>query len=659
MSHGHTAAGYAYTLKHRLPRGWYILVVKYHSTELRNFIRFRSGRGGYTQGLNVRPLTRRIRIVRLSHCCQPLIELESDDSLLYLSQLTLRKISACQAWHLVFKKLSSKHPMYAETKRISSRSSAWRDYNRLQHGRFYRSQLTTYRDWIRMVEPMLKSAPALADIEPDIQRRAVSFVHASESDGSVDPAPHGTWVIATVSHQIVAQHAENELICLITSNPECKVIYTDYDRISPTGTRYGPNFKPSLNIDLAYSDPMYSVGCVIRADVWNEALARFSDYSSKYSAYGVFLESLVLVKPEHVFHLPKILFHLVDPSYPAGSLDTRFRASNDSISTVRRFLEVHYPSLQVDVQLVKDGMWGQQVTWALPERPLLVSILLPTRDSFQLISACIASLFSVAAGVDYELIIVDNGTVDRDALALLASLELRHNVTIIRDDGPFNYSALVNQGARVAKGDVLCLLNNDTKVITQNWLALLSAHALRAEVGCVGPMLLYADYTVQHAGVVLGIGGIAGHAHKYFSSEAQGFQARLQLCHNFSAVTGACLVVRRSLWCSLDGFDEVNLPVNYNDVDFCLRVLSAGYRNLYVPQVKLCHYESKSRGSPLGAAFKQWQDERKIMLRRWGRLIESDPAYSPHLSLSHEDFSLSLKVENISARSFSSPLGSP
>jgi GT2 family glycosyltransferase len=497
---------------------------------------------------------------------------------------------------------------------------------------------------------MLQSGPFGKGIDSHFPRKEIFFVQVREADGLFEPVPRGAWVIATVSNQVVARHAEREFAYHIECNPECMIIYADYDRISSAGTRYGPNFKPCLNIDLAYSDPMYSIGTVFRADVWNDALARLSTYSSKPSAYGIFLEALILAHPKHVVHLPKVLFHLVDPPCETPSLNTLVRASHDSALTARRFLEVHYPDLEVEVQLVKEGVCGQQVLWPMPKSPLLVSILLPTRDAYKLISACISSLFTISAGVEYELIIVDNGTVDRDALRLFESLDKHQNVSIIRDDGPFNYSALVNKGARVAKGDVLCLLNNDTKVITENWLALLSAHAVRAEVGCVGPMLLYADHTVQHAGVVLGIGGIAGHAHKYLSSDALGFQARLQLCHNFSAVTGACLVVRRSLWCSLDGFDERHLPINYNDVDFCLRAISAGFRNLYVPQVKLCHYESKSRGNPRGAAFQQWQDERKVMLKRWGPLIECDPAYSPHLSLIHEDFSLSLRTENLSSR---------
>ncbi|MCP9885205.1 glycosyltransferase family 2 protein [Synechococcus sp. ATX 2A4] len=486
--------------------------------------------------------------------------------------------------------------------------------------------------------------------------RRITFWYAHEGEASFDPAPNGTWVITAVPHQINARQAERELSFLIESNSTCKLISVDFDRISIAGTRYAPNFKPAVNIDLAFSDPMYAIGTVMSAELWNHALSRLSAYSTTHTVYGMFLEAITSVSPSQFIHLPQILFHLSDPLDVNENDTTCIRASAESLSIVKAFCETHEPGVKVDVQLLNGGKWGQQVTWTLPQRPLLVSILLPTRDSYPFLSACITSLFSISAGVEFELIIIDNGSVDRDALQLLEELDQSQNVSLIRDSGPFNYSALINKGAQLANGEILCLLNNDTEVITENWLSILSGYAMRPNIGCVGPMLLYADDTVQHGGVVLGIGGIAGHAHKYLSSESSGYQSRLQLCHNFSAVTGACLVVRSTLWRSLGGLDEHNLPVNYNDVDLCLRANFAGYRNLYVPQVKLYHYESKSRGAPLGFAFQQWQEERMVMLKRWGDLIASDPAYSPHLSLSHEDFSLSLCVDNIAPRSCSIPI---
>lgn len=658
IAYGHTAVGYCYSLRSSQSKGWYVLAIKYRGTEPRNYVRFRSYRGGFTQGINVRPSTRRIRVVRLPHACKPLLELESVDPTLHVIQLRLKRISSCQAWQLIFKKLYRRHPKYMLDKRAVSRSVAWRDYNQLQCGRFGSSALANYRDWMRIVEPKFTHLLSHRGGSIGRETHGVNFFHVKEDGKPFSPAPHGSWVIAVGPNQVLARQAEHVLAGVIERNASCGVIYTDYDRISVAGTRYSPNFKPALNIDLAFSDPMYAVGCLFRADVWNRAIINLSSYSSRLSLYGVFLEALSFVLANDIIHVPQVLFHLVDPLLPQAVDKTHHRASCDSVRTVEEYLRVHEPKAKVDVSLLRDGSWGQQVNWNLSRRPTLVSIVLPTRDAFQLLSACITSLFSVPAGIEYELIIIDNGSVDCDALALLEELQSRENILVIRECGPFNYSALINKGVLSASGDLICLLNNDTEIITENWLATLSAHAMRADIGCVGPMLLFHDNTVQHGGVVLGIGGIAGHAHKYLPSDAPGYQLRLQLCHNFSAVTGACLVVRSSLWRLLGGLDESELPVNYNDVDFCLRARSAGFRNLYVPHVKLYHHESKSRGAPVGPAYQQWQKERQTMLQRWHELLDNDPAYSPHLSLSHEDFSLSLRIDGLSERSINTPLES-
>ena len=651
LGHGHTEAGYCFSTHLSQPRGWHLLTVKYYGDEVRIFVRFYSYQGAFTQGIIVRQNTRRIRVVHLSGTCNPLLSLESTDPSLRVTLLKLRRISSFQAWHLISKKLLRRHPKYKSVKRVAKRATTWRDYNQLQCGHYGRSSLSDYRDWLKLVEPrLLSSWSACREYIGNIPFKSPIFL-VSEDGNPFSAVPQGSWVIATVPNQIISTRAELVLTSVIERNKNCGLIYADYDRINVAGARYAPNFKPALNIDLAFSDPMYAVGSVFSAEVWNQALLNLSGYSTSLSVYGIFLEALRIVSPKNIIHVPQVLFHLIDPLSPSDSDAAHRRASWKTVRTVKEYFKVHQPSIKLDITLLNAGSWGQQVNWHLPSRPPLVSILLPTRDAYPLLSACVASIFSVPAGIDFELIIIDNGTVDCDALALLDELQARHNVVVIRDYGLFNYSALINKGALSVNGELICLLNNDTKVITDNWLATLSAHAMREDIGCVGPMLLFADNTVQHGGVVLGIGGIAGHAHKYFSSEAPGYQLRLQLCHNFTALTGACLVVRSSLWRLLGGLDESDLPVNYNDVDLCLKACTAGYRNLYVPHVKLYHYESKSRGAPAGLAFRQWQKERNIMLDRWRDFLKNDPAYSPHLSLAHEDFSYSLRNEGVWERS--------
>lgn len=599
---------------------------------------------------------RRIRVVHLSRTRQPCLELESSDPSLLVRRMQLRKISSCRAWQLIGKKLKRSHPKYQQARKWDATAFSWRDYNRLQSGNFQQTPLATYRDWIRLVEPKLSSSLLAAKHNSEAKANC-TFLYQQPGHGDLfTPAPEGSWVIPMAVHQIVDTQAEKALNSIIACNPSCQLISTDYDRISITGTRYEPYFKPALNVDLAYSDPLYSIGSIVRYDLWNEALKRYSSYSRNHSIYGIILEVISLVSPQRSIHLPHVLFHLQDDASERRSRRILPRATTESLLTLRTFLEAHQPGMKVMTRLVKEGEWGQCVTWPIPQSSILASVLLPTRDAFHFLSACTTSLFEIPAGVDFELIIIDNGSIEMEAKALLQQLAERHHVKVIQDSRPFNYSELINAAASHARGDVLCLLNNDTEVITPNWLGDLVAHAMRPEIGCVGPMLLYADNTVQHGGVVLGIGGIAGHGHKYFPSDASGYQSRLQLCHNVTAVTGACLVVKTETWKAFGGLDEKHLAVNYNDVDFCLKASCAGLRNLYVPVVKLYHYESKSRGAPSGYAYQQWQQERLIMLERWGQLIANDPAYSPHLSRTSEDYSLSLSVDDVAWQPRSLPV---
>jgi len=230
-------------------------------------------------------------------------------------------------------------------------------------------------------------------------------------------------------------------------------------------------------------------------------------------------------------------------------------------------------------------------------------------------------------------------------------------VQILRRPGKFNYASLNNEAVAHARGELIALINNDVEATHSGWLAAMAAQALRPEIGAVGAKLLFPDGTIQHAGVLLGIGGIAGHAHKYLAADDEGYQLRLHLAHNLSAVTAATLVVRKALFEEVGGFDAVNFAVNYNDVDFCLRLLKAGYRNLFCPDAVLLHHESKSRGAPVAAdAHAQWQRERQAMLNRWGSVLESDPNYSPHLSLLEENLSLAIKATTTTARTASLPL---
>jgi GT2 family glycosyltransferase len=251
---------------------------------------------------------------------------------------------------------------------------------------------------------------------------------------------------------------------------------------------------------------------------------------------------------------------------------------------------------------------------------------------------------TVSAKTEYpsfEIIIVDNASDDPATLNLLEQVSSEPDVRVVRYDAPFNYSAINNLAAGHARGDLFCFLNNDIEVIDGSWLSEMVSHAIRPEIGAVGAMLLYPDNRIQHAGVLLGPGGVANHAFCGLPAEAPGYFNRARLTQNYSAVTGACMVVRKQVFNQVGGFNEQDLPIAFNDVDFCLRVRAAGYRNLWTPFARLCHHESISRGSE-NTPEKQKRFAREIdyMRQKWGPVLDDDPAYSTNLALTIPPFDL-------------------
>jgi hypothetical protein len=265
--------------------------------------------------------------------------------------------------------------------------------------------------------------------------------------------------------------------------------------------------------------------------------------------------------------------------------------------------------------------------------------------------------------------VIDNGTDDPATLAYLASLadgthpllsNLQSQISdsksdatqtsppprvraarVLRYDAPFNFSALNNFAVRAAAGEIVGLLNNDLEVITPGWLDEMAGHAARPAIGCVGAMLYYPNDTIQHAGCIVGLGGVAGHAFRDFPRGTEGKFNRARLAQNYTAVTAACLLVRKRLYEQVGGLDEKELSVAFNDIDFCLKVHAAGHRNLWTPFAEFYHHESASRGADdTPAKEERFRTEVETMLRRWGPIFQRDPAYNPNLTLEHTDFSL-------------------
>ncbi|EAR07923.1 glycosyl transferase, group 2 family protein [Reinekea sp. MED297] len=280
-----------------------------------------------------------------------------------------------------------------------------------------------------------------------------------------------------------------------------------------------------------------------------------------------------------------------------------------------------------------------------------VSVIIPTRNAVHLLKPCVESVRRTVGNLDVELIVIDNQSDCENTLGYLHELSTQPNTRVLRYNQPFNFSAMNNFAVREAKGEVVCLLNNDTEAISNGWLESLVHSALQPGVGCVGAKLYYPDGRVQHAGVVLGFGGGADHAFKFASNHESGYMNRLVTPQNYLAVTAACLAVRKSVFLEVGGLDE-QLTVAFNDVDFCLRVVDAGYRNVWLPQAQMLHHESPSRGAddtPEKSA--RFQQELTILKQRWERYIANDPAYSPWLAKTRHDFAFRRDSIGLSAAS--------
>ena len=342
---------------------------------------------------------------------------------------------------------------------------------------------------------------------------------------------------------------------------------------------------------------------------------------------------------ERIIHIPKVLYHW---RAIAGSTALELSEKSYPVEAARRALSDHVAARAMDARLeaVPGGHW--RIVHPLPTPAPLVSLIIPTRNGLEHLRRCVDSIQQKTDYPNYEILIVDNQSDDPATLAWLEEADAR-GVRVLPYPHPFNYSAINNTAVQAARGEFVTLLNNDLEVITPGWLTEMVSQAAREGVGCVGAMLYFPNDMIQHAGVILGVGGVAGHAFRDFPRGTEGVFNRARLVQSFSAVTAACLTVRKSIYTLVGGMDEVDLAVAFNDIDFCLRVRQSGFRNIWTPYAELYHHESASRGADDTPEKRHRFDrEVEVMLRRWGDTLTNDPAYNPNLTLERNDFSLAV-----------------
>ncbi len=453
------------------------------------------------------------------------------------------------------------------------------------------------------------------------QRRVESSAKAVEAALSAD------WVVWIETGCTLPPHALCIIAQQIMVQPDARLIYADEDELDEKGQRCNPFFKPDWNPDLFLGRNLFSPWVAIATGLFDDVGGVCLELPPAARGYDLALRCVEHVRSDQIRHIPHVLAH---------------RRADKIVGRAEGVLALNAHFERTDIAAIAEPtQFGYRTRYALPASPPLVSLIIPTRNALSLVRQCIESIVLETDYPHYEILLVDNGSDDLEALAYFAALDAQHGITVIRDERPFNYSALNNAAVARAQGELVALLNNDIEVVSPGWLAEMVSIALQPGVGAVGAKLLYPDTTVQHGGVILGVGGIAGHAHKHLARLDPGHGGRAQLVQSFSAVTAACLVVRKSLYEQVGGLDETHLGVAYNDVDFCLRLREAGFRNVWTPWAELLHHESASRGLELAAESRnRLAAEAATMQSRWSHLIAQDPAYNPNLTLDSEDFDL-------------------
>lgn len=463
--------------------------------------------------------------------------------------------------------------------------------------------------------------------------------HISAASNSALQMASGDFVCFLDHDDELAPQALFRIVQAINDNPNALFLYSDEDKIDEKGRRSEPHFKSSWNLELLRSYNYINHLAVYR----HEQLSALGGLREGYEGaqdYDLILRYTDSIREDRIVHIPEILYH-----WRKISTSTAFekavkpyvgeagkRALTDHLSRSGTAAKIHAVSALTNTF---------HLCYELTQQPT-VSIIIPTRNHGELLHRCISSIQAKTNYPNYEIVVVDNRSSEQQTLSYLSEMAEVEDFRVLPYDKEFNFSALNNYAVTEAAGEIVCLLNNDTEIISDCWLETMLAHLEQPLVGAVGAQLLYPDNTLQHAGVILGIGGGAGHSHKYKDADKWGYMARANVTQNLSAVTGACLMVKKSDYLDVGGLDEKNFSIAFNDVDFCLKLRECGLKIVYTPQVKLYHFESKSRGLDTASdKVDRFEREKANLIAKWGCLLKRDPYYNPNLSMTREDFSLS------------------
>lgn len=516
-----------------------------------------------------------------------------------------------------------------------------------------------YRFWLEKIEPQRESIEsgqsALASLTRRPEFTILVQAHGRGSDAATARSlqsverqiyPHRSVAVVETTdcfHRAIADAAGDFVVPLragdelsptaliryaeaLDADPAADVAFGDHDSIDEAGERSSPWFKPAWNRELFLAQDYLSDAAAIRAKEARKAIegAALTDHAATYD-----LLLRVTGNAQVVVHAPCVTVHV--------------RKDLRSDDQPARLEAIHRLLAGTGAEATPGPFGTVKIAWPLPSDLPMVSVIVPTRDKVELLRPCVDTLLATTAYASFEVIIVDNGSTDPNTLAYLREIETDPRVRVLAYPGAYNFSAINNFAVRESAGSYLCFLNNDTETIDGSWLTEMMRQAIRPEVAAVGAKLLYEDGTIQHAGVIVGIGDAAGHAHRNLPNSEAGYFAQVHAAQFVTAVTGACLLVEKQKFIDVGGFDERDLAIAYNDIDLCLKLDRAGWRNIYVPHAVLIHHESKSRGKDHSPSqIDRYRRELKIFQERWSTETFEDPLFNPNLERSSETFVIRL-----------------
>lgn len=451
--------------------------------------------------------------------------------------------------------------------------------------------------------------------------------HISKASNSALKIARGEFIGLMDNDDILDKNALYEVVKALNKNKNLDLIYTDEDKIDPFGRRCDPHFKPDWSPDTLLSHNYICHFALLRASLVKQ-IGNFRKGYEGAQDYDLMLR--FTEQTQNIYHIPKILYHwrMIEGS-TSMTTDNKSYASMSGIKALedalkRRKIKASIANIATSYIL----------KYEMKNNPK-VSIIIPTKDKIGLVETCVNSIYQKTKYQNYEVIIIDNNSQEAHTMEGLRKLQEEHdNLKVMEYPEKFNYSKINNIGAKHAEGDYLLLLNNDVEVIDGEWLEIMLGYAMQERIGAVGAKLLFANGKIQHAGVVVGVGEekIANHAYYLKDKFASALAGRLLVPYNYAAVTGACLMVDKKKYFEVNGLTE-ELEINYNDIDFCLKLLEKGYYNICLPQVELYHYESLSRGkSQSPEKAKELQYSTEYMKKKWKKILQNDPFYNPNLS---------------------------